>query len=307
MTAPTLFGGHLVALLGADGLWCVPMPSLDHESLILLFRNQPELAPQLLREALHLELPAYTEARLASSDLTEVVPTEFRADAVVLLVKGKPVLGVIVEAQLSRDERKRFSWPAYVSVLRARHECPVELLVLTHDRAVAAWAAAPIILDLAGEAVLRPRVLGPDGVPIVTDPEQAKRAPEFAVLSALAHGGDEPELASKVGAAAIIAALGLDQERAALYSHLIDAALSNAARAALENLMQTQSFPIKSEFARIQRASAQAEGILVVLETRGVSVTDEQRKRIMSTTDLELLKTWLRRAVTVASADGLFQ
>jgi len=81
MTAPTLFGGHLVALLGADGLWCVPMPSLDHESLILLFRNQPELAPQLLREALHLELPAYTEARLASSDLTEVVPTEFRADA----------------------------------------------------------------------------------------------------------------------------------------------------------------------------------------------------------------------------------
>lgn len=224
-----------------------------------------------------------------------------------LLVEGKPVLGVIVEAQLSRDERKRFSWPAYVSVLRARHECPVELLVLTHDRAVAAWAAAPIILDLAGEAVLRPRVLGPDGVPIVTDPEQAKRAPEFAVLSALAHGGDEPELASKVGAAAIIAALGLDQERAALYSHLIDAALSNAARAALENLMQTQSFPIKSEFARIQRASAQAEGILVVLETRGVSVTDEQRKRIMSTTDLELLKTWLRRAVTVASADGLFQ
>src|SRR6478752_5186532 len=54
------------------------MPSLDHESLVLLFRNQPELAAQLLREALHVELPAYTEARLASSDLTEVVPTEFR-------------------------------------------------------------------------------------------------------------------------------------------------------------------------------------------------------------------------------------
>jgi len=189
------------------------MPSLDHESLIVLFRNQPELAAQLLRDALHLELPAYTEARLASSDLTEVVPTEFRADAVVLLVEGKPVLGVVVEAQLSRDERKRFSWPAYISVLRARHECPVELLVLSPDRAVAAWAAAPIQLDLAGHLVLRPRVLGPDGVPLVTDPEQAKRAPEFAVLSALAHSGDEPELAGKVGAAAIIAALGLDPER----------------------------------------------------------------------------------------------
>ena len=40
------------------------MPSLDHESLILLFRNQPALAAQLLSEALQLELPAYTEARL---------------------------------------------------------------------------------------------------------------------------------------------------------------------------------------------------------------------------------------------------
>ena len=251
-------------------------------------------------------MPAYTEARLASSDLTEVVPTEFRADAVVLLVDGKPVLGVIVEAQLSRDERKRFSWPAYISVLRARHECPVELLVLTPDRAVAAWAATPIKLDLAGHLVLRPRVLGPDGVPAITDPEQAKRAPEFAVLSALAHGGGEPELAGKVGAAAIIAALGLDQERAALYSQLIDAALSKAARAALEDLMQTQSIPIKSEFARIQRASAQAQDVLLVLEARGLSATDEQRERITSSTDLELLKTWLRRAATAASADELF-
>jgi hypothetical protein len=144
-------------------------------------------------------------------------------------------------------------------------------------------------------------------VPLVTDPEQAKRAPEFAVLSALAHSGDEPELAGKVGAAAIIAALGLDPERAALYSQLIDAALSNAARTALEDLMQTQSIPIKSEFARIQRASAQAEGILLVLEGRGLSVSDEQRKRITSTGDLELLKAWLRRAGTVANTDALFE
>lgn len=273
---------------------------------ILLFRNQPELAAQLLREALHLELPAYTEARLASSDLTEVVPTEFRADAVVLFVDDKPVLGVIIEVQLSRVEQKLFAWPAYASVLRSRHKCPVELLVLTHDRAVAAWAAKPIRLDLRGESVLRPLVLGPDGVPVVTDPEQAKRAPELAVLSALAHGGDEPELAGKVGAAAIIAALGLDQERAALYSQLVDAALSTAARAALEALMQTQSIPIKSEFARIQRASAQAQDILVVLETRGLSVTDEQRERITASTDLDQLKVWLRRAVTVALVDELF-
>lgn len=58
------------------------MPSFSHEALVELFRNAPDLAAQLLRAALHLELPEYTEARLASSDLTELVPTEFRADAV---------------------------------------------------------------------------------------------------------------------------------------------------------------------------------------------------------------------------------
>ena len=105
------------------------------------------------------------------------MPTEFRADAVVLLIDGKPVLGVIVEAQLSRDERKRFSWPAYMTVLRARHECPVELLVVTPDRAVATWAAAPITLDLVGDCVVRPRVLGPDAVRSSQTPRKQPASP----------------------------------------------------------------------------------------------------------------------------------
>jgi hypothetical protein len=116
------------------------MPSLSHEALLLLFRNRPELAPELLREALGVELPAYTEVRVESADLTEAVPAEYRADLVVLLVDGKPVLAIVVEVQLGRDERKRFTWSAYVSVLRARHECPVaplasnQVVVLFADR-----------------------------------------------------------------------------------------------------------------------------------------------------------------------------
>jgi hypothetical protein len=37
------------------------MPSQLHEALLLLFRNRPSLAPESLREALHVELPSYTE------------------------------------------------------------------------------------------------------------------------------------------------------------------------------------------------------------------------------------------------------
>ena len=40
--------------------------------------------------------------------MTDVQPAEYRADLVVLLYDGKPVLGIVVEAQLSPDEHKRY-------------------------------------------------------------------------------------------------------------------------------------------------------------------------------------------------------
>ena len=54
------------------------MPSLLHEALLQLFRNRPQLAAVLLQEGLNFELPGYTDARLESIDLTQVVPTEWR-------------------------------------------------------------------------------------------------------------------------------------------------------------------------------------------------------------------------------------
>lgn len=90
------------------------MPSQLHEALLLLFRNRPTLAPELLRDALHRKLPPYSEVRIDSADLTEIPPAEYRADLVMSLLDDAPVLGIVVEVQLSPDERKRFAWPAYV-------------------------------------------------------------------------------------------------------------------------------------------------------------------------------------------------
>ena len=164
----------------------MPMPSQLHEVLVLLFQNRPELAPLLLRDALGVELPAYAEVRLEAAELTSVVPTEYRADLVVLLLDGKPVLGIIVEVQLSPDARKRFSWPLYVAGLRARLECDCCLLVVAPDQRTARWAAAPIVTGPHGS--FTPLVLGPDGVPVVTDSEVAERFPELGVLSVMTHG-----------------------------------------------------------------------------------------------------------------------
>ncbi|MFB7515534.1 hypothetical protein [Streptomyces sp. NPDC056144] len=54
------------------------------------------------------------------------------------------------------------------------------------------------------------------------------------------------------------------------------------------------------------RAQAGAEAILLVLEQRGLDVPDDVRNRITSCTDADLLRTWLTRSVTAASAEETF-
>ncbi|MGC4070650.1 MAG: hypothetical protein QM784_39460 [Polyangiaceae bacterium] len=148
------------------------MPSLEHETLRLLFQNRPELAPALLRDALGVELPAYSSVRVESADLTDIVPAEYRADLVVLLVDGKPVLAIVVEVQLAQDERKLYTWPVYVVGLRARFSCPSVVLVVTSEASVARWANRAIAIGPG--ATLRPWVIGPDAVPLITNPQTAE-------------------------------------------------------------------------------------------------------------------------------------
>jgi hypothetical protein len=53
-------------------------------------------------------------------------------------------------------------------------------------------------------------------------------------------------------------------------------------------------------------ASSTAQGVLAVLETRGLAVSGEQRQRIVECTDLDRLGAWLRKAVTLTDVDELF-
>ncbi|MDI6097714.1 hypothetical protein QLQ12_03750 [Actinoplanes sp. NEAU-A12] len=68
------------------------------------------LAAELLDGPLHGALPEYEEAHLSSAELTDVAPTEYRADAVVTLTRsGADVLAVVIEVQLRVDTKKRRS------------------------------------------------------------------------------------------------------------------------------------------------------------------------------------------------------
>ncbi|MCK6586095.1 MAG: hypothetical protein L6Q76_00780 [Polyangiaceae bacterium] len=294
------------------------MSSLLHEVLVLLFRNRPDLAPELLRRVFSVDLPPFSEVQIASADLSEAVPREQRADLIVLLVDGKPVLAIILEIQLTRDPEKHTSWPGYLISARARYNCPAYLLVLCTDEAVARWCAKPIELGHPG-FVLRPLVLGPNAVPIVTEPEQAAAMPELSVLSAIAHGKGEHGFA--IAVAALAAARGLDVERATLYDDLVLFWLNEAARSKLEELMERERYEYQSDIVRRHvaqgrvegrvegraegRAEAKAQDILTVLEARGLPVSQELRKRILECTDLTKLDQWLRRAVVVADSNDL--
>jgi len=235
------------------------MPSQLHEALLFLFRNRPALAPELLSEALNVELPKYTEVRIDSADLTDIQPAEYRADMVILLLQGSPVLGIVLEMQLSNDEDKRYVWPVYVANLRARIRCPVCLLVITAEEKVAAWARKAI--ELGGCNQFVPWVLSLAGVPEVTDEKRAREDPELAVLSAMGHAQDpDTNRSVKIAMLAQIVSAGLDAERSRLYCDLVMHSLPEAARRALQ-AMDASKYEYQSEFARSYYGKGKADGV----------------------------------------------
>jgi hypothetical protein len=286
------------------------MPSLTHEALLGLFRNRPELAPELLRSR-QVELPEYTEARIESADFSQLAPTGYHADLVVLLVDDAPVLGIVVEVQLAKKPRKRYTWPLYLAALRAKLECDSCVVVITPSREVARWAAEPIHMGFGSTVV--PLVFDLDGIPVITDPERATQAPELALLSAMAHGQGDVDTAVKTAMAAAAGLRTVPADRFLLYSDMLMAALSEAARKAF--LMLPEGYEYQSQTVReaIQKGTEQgiaqgrAAAVLEVLETRGLVVDDAERERILGCKELETLARWNRRAITVAVTAALFE
>jgi predicted transposase YdaD len=131
-------------------------------------------------------------------------------------------------------------------------------LVLTADETVCRWARRPI--DLGGGNRFCPLVVGPTGVPVITDPAQARQDPELSVLSAMAHGqGPDVALTLEIAVAALSASVGLDSRRSVLYADLVQASLSEAARKALE-AMDPSKYEFQSEFAKRYLAEGRQEG-----------------------------------------------
>jgi hypothetical protein len=290
------------------------VPSALHDLLVQLLSRRPELLLELAMRV-GVEFPVADEVSELSADLSTLVSTELRADLVLELrdAVGKTLMAIVVEVQLGRDPDKRYTWPMYSVSLRHRMRCPVVLVVVALDAAVARWAAQPIELGPGNH--YRPVVIGPDLVPIVTDVEWARKEPERSVLSALAHLGN-----LEAAWAAIVAVNDLADERLLVcVDTILDAVGPEAAQRLREIDMPIQNYEWKSEFAKKYVGEGKAEGkaeglaegrtksLLTVLEARGFAVDDALERRILAETDLDLLDGWIRRAAVAATLDEVFE
>lgn len=278
-----------------------------------MFRQRPGLVLTLLH-ALRVAIPEHEGIELVSAELNDIVPTEYRADLVLVLQRAKrAVFAIVLEVQLAVDQDKSFSWTVYLATIRARHRCSACVLVFASSQRVAAWASRAI--DLGPGSTCQPWVIGPNGVPRVETLDEALRAPELAVLSALAQA--RSPMASHAAALALAAACSLTEHETKLYSDWILSALGPAARHAMEELMALDFEP-RSDLVREWLAQGKAEGlaagkaeglaeaVLAVLAARSLACDPTQRARVCACNDESTLRRWLHAAVAVAHVDELF-
>ncbi|MEU8124146.1 hypothetical protein AB0C21_36005 [Spirillospora sp. NPDC049024] len=286
------------------------MVTTKHEGPIQIIRDNPEVVAQLLKIAFGIEVSDASTIRSTSEACTQLTPAAYVADNVVEICEGgstKPTIGVVAETQLAKDPDKQGSWPLYLTSLHAKLMCPCYLLVICPSRSVAEWARESIQIGHPGFD-LTPYVIGPGLGSLVTTPDQAAQMPEMTILAALANIIPSDRESLEITHAALATISNEDEEKGRLYTDLVTDVLSKAAQKILEEYVNTgvAGYKYKSEPFRRAYAEGEAKSLLMVLDARGLSVSDEVREQILACTDQEQLDRWLVRAATAESADRLF-
>ncbi len=285
------------------------MPSPAHETLVTLLRDSPALL-NLLLDAMGLPL---LPAPLVPDDATLRVanPVEVRPD-LLLVESGLKGHWALVEVQLGVDPDKQRRWLAATALLFDARGAMGDLVVITHDASVAAWART--IAQATGPGgthlSLRPRVLllTRDAV----DRLLAAGRPEMAVMAAWAVHDQKGCPAQKVVRAAFthIASTSDPELRATLVSamlSMLDTDLLNVLREMI--MLSPSQFPFNPAGEALRQefeVLGQARALLSVLQARGLVVDEASRTRIVGCTDSATLDRWIVRAVTAPTVAAVF-
>ncbi|MGW5100457.1 hypothetical protein [Streptomyces sp. NPDC004100] len=291
------------------------MVGSSHEALHRIFQKDPALLTRALQQVLHVPFPEPREIAALNVDLTEIEPVERRVDTLLRAETDDGTYLLVVESQGKIDERKRGSWPYYLSYLYEKYRCEPVLIVTTQSSATAKWAARPIRLGFRGwhSLTVRPLVLGPDNVPVIADERQAERDVPLAVLSAMTHGRGPQSAAILKSLASALKTI--DPENAAVFVQFVDSCLADPqAKQMWRDLMTAIQYfwrhplaeQVREEGREEGRVQSQRELIIRALECRALSVPDDVRDRVNACEDPSQLDTWFQRAVHARSAADLF-
>ena len=206
----------------------------------------------------------------------------------------------------------------------AKEDCFALLVVVCQDKKTAEWAMGPFHLgpDDWQPLTVRPLVLGPGNVPVILDPEEAAQDLAMAAFTAVTHGKSPDHTAILE---ALAHALGrADSDTLKYYSELVESGLGETrAQKTWRALMQNGSyFPgrgtlVEETFLEGEasgeakgqakgEAKGEAKSILRLLEMRGIPISETQRTRVTSCTDLDTLDRWLERAFRATETERLF-
>ncbi|WP_434595060.1 hypothetical protein [Streptomyces sp. A5-4] len=296
------------------------MVSSSHEASHRIFQDRPELLAPVFR-ILGVPLSDEPSVEVLTPDATEIRPLERRVDSVLRVQPpGEEGFLLAIEAQGRRDVDKGSSWTYYLAFLQAKYDMPALLLVVCQDEFTAEWAAGPFRVGVKGWTALstHPLVLGPNNVPMITDPAEAARDLTLATFSAMTHGKGRNTTAILK---ALVTALGRsDAHSITYYAEMLEIGLGTTpARDIWRNLMNRASyFPgrgtlveetyLKGEADGEVRGEAkgEAKSIMRLLTARGIPVPEALAQRITECTDLDTLDRWLDRVITVTTAQELF-
>ncbi|MGW0220116.1 hypothetical protein [Streptomyces tendae] len=296
------------------------MVSSSHEAMHRIFQHDPGLFSRVTH-FLGVDLPRPIGATALPTDLTEASPVERRVDTLLRFdtTERGPFL-LAVEAQGKKDSDKPASWAYYVSYLWTKYRLPTALLVVCQDHATAKWAQRAVTSGPPElpTLTLRPVVAGPHNMPVITDPDEARADLVLASLAAITHAA-EP-VVNAILKALSTALRDAPEDIAAPIVEFTAHGLGNRpARHLWRNLVAVDLSFYKSyiseeirdegrEQGREQgRAQQGAQDVLLVLEQRGLDIPDGVRTRITECGDPEVLRHWLARAVTAASAEAVFE
>lgn len=158
-------------------------------------------------------------------------------------------------------------------------------------------------------------------MPVITNVAEARKDLALATLAAITHA-DNPDVDAILKT--LSAALrDVPETIAEPIAELTAQGLGNRPAAqqwrnlvAVDTSFYTSfmSEEIRDEGRAEGRAQGQAEGqakgqagsLLLILEARGIALTDELRQKITSCADSHLLNQWLQRAATATTAEEVF-